>query len=40
MANSIIKKILHDPIVTLKKQSEGDERSKVLEIARRLFNLD
>jgi glutamyl-tRNA reductase len=40
MANSIIKKILHDPIVTLKKHSEGDERSKVLEVARRLFNLD
>lgn len=40
MANSIIKKILHDPIVTLKKHSDRDERSKVLEIARRLFNLD
>lgn len=40
MANSIIKKILHDPIVTLKKHSDGDEKSKVLEIARRLFNLD
>lgn len=40
MANSIIKKILHDPIVTLKEHSEGDERSRVLEIARRLFNLD
>jgi glutamyl-tRNA reductase len=40
MANAIVKKILHSPIVTLKKDSGDEDRSKVLEIARRLFNLD
>lgn len=40
MASAIIKKILHDPIVALKKHSEGEESSKMVEVARRLFNLD
>ncbi|MFQ6673131.1 MAG: glutamyl-tRNA reductase, partial [Candidatus Tectimicrobiota bacterium] len=40
MANAIVKKVLHDPIVSLKKNTEGDEGSKILETARRLFRLD
>ncbi len=40
MAHAIVKKILHDPIVTLKKHSGDEEGGKILGIARRLFNLD
>ncbi|MFQ5894134.1 MAG: glutamyl-tRNA reductase [Nitrospinota bacterium] len=40
MANAIVKKVLHDPIVSLKKNTEGEEGSKILETARRLFRLD
>ncbi|MEE9304843.1 MAG: glutamyl-tRNA reductase, partial [bacterium] len=40
MAHAIAKKILHDPIVTLKKHSGDEEGGKILSIARRLFNLD
>lgn len=39
MADAIVKKIMHDPIVALKKHSDGEEGGKVLEIARRLFRL-
>ena len=39
MADAIVKKIMHDPIVTLKEHSDGEEGGKVLEIARRLFRL-
>jgi len=40
MTKSIIKKLLNDPILFLKRKGERDSRDLYLDIARQLFNLD
>jgi glutamyl-tRNA reductase len=40
MANSIINKVLHDPIVGLKEESKGNSALPYIAAIRRLFGLD
>jgi len=40
LTSSIAEKIIHDPIVTLRKKAERPSRDQFLDIARVLFNLD
>ncbi|MEW6408733.1 MAG: glutamyl-tRNA reductase [Nitrospirota bacterium] len=40
LSNSIVKKILHTPLIALKVDIEPEEKTFYLDIVRRLFNLD
>ena len=40
LTSSIVNKILHDPLIVLKKQSESDNGTIYVEVARKLFKLD
>ncbi len=40
LSNSIVKKILHTPLIALKVDIEPEEKAFYLDIVRRLFNLD
>ena len=40
MADALINKIMHDPTLFLKKDSMTDDKSKAIDMVRKLFNLD
>ena len=40
MTDAIIKKILHDPVLFIKDNGVKGETSVVIDMARKLFNLD
>ena len=40
LTSSIVNKIIHDPLIVLKKQSESDNGTIYVEVARKLFKLD
>ena len=39
LTESIVKKLLHDPIVFLKKKSDRDSRQQYMDFAQQIFNL-